>query len=498
MSPIIRTLLAVIILMGMQFVSYDGRWGQSGAGLAGGAGSSIGFPVLINAWGSPAQEPVAGFNSRIEQIEPSPPSTYLPPIARDTFTPTVYYPPEPTTPTPYYPPIPTTRTPFYPPLPTTRTPYYPPFITRTYTWVPSRTPTYYISSTPTTSRTATPTSTATFTPSPTSTLTTSLLPPEAKTLNPTCTAYVAEVVGQAMRLPETQFLIDLAPSILASVPGEQTCGQDAGCWNTLLLQTLTREYIQAGHAFNPGLRPAVLVINAMARLFDEPTAQVSCHNPGVIAWEMALQFSIKGSAIDAYALHSPANLRVRDFENKESGFKNDGSIQQDIPGSLARRQGESQYIFLPSERVYVVDMEGTADGEMDSDALHNTETVVKDMSFDGVPVNSQTRGNLNLDLDPPVLEIKAGEGGQLASIPPTYYQEYQIQASVAPVTASPTVTPTVIPTPTPTPAWQVILAPQMLLGSLVVCVVGFVIGIFSVLLVQALLPGRKSRSKEEY
>jgi hypothetical protein len=298
-----------------------------------------------------------------------------------------------------------------------------------------------------------------------------------------------------MGLADYQFLIDLAPSILAGVPGEQSCGQDAGCWNTLLLQTLTRGYIQAGYSSYPGLRPAVQVISAMSRLFDEPTAQDSCHNPGVIAWEMALQFSIKGSAIDAYALHSPANIRVRDFENKESGFKNDGSIQQDIPGSLARRQGESQYIFLPSERVYVVEVEGTALGEIDSDALHNTEKVVKDMSFDGVSVDSQTSGSLNLDSDPPVLEIKAGEGGQLASIPPTYYQEYQIEASVAPVTASPTVTPSF--TPTPTLASEVFSKPQLLAGSFVICVVGFVIGVLSVLLFLALFPGRRPRRNQQ-
>ncbi len=466
MGAFIRPLLAFIIVLGMQFVTFDVRW-ETG-----------------------------GIKSPVEQVQESEPP-YLPPIARDTFTPTVYYPPIPTTPTPYYPPIPTTRTPFYPPIPTTRTPYYPPIITYTYTWLPSRTPTSYISTTPTVSRTVTPTFTPTITTSPTSTGTLSLLPPTAKTLNPVCTAYIAEIVGQAMSLPETQFLIDLAPSLLAGVPGEQSCGQDAECWNTLLLQTLTRGYIQAGFDSYPGLRPAVQVIVAMARLFDEPTAQAECLNPGVIAWEMALQFSIKGSAIDGYAMHSPANIRVRDFENKESGFKNDGSIQQDIPGSLARRQGESQYIFLPSERVYVVEIEGSASGEIDTDALHNTEKVVKDMSFDGVPVDSQTRGSLSLEKDPPMLDIKAGEGGQLASIPPTYYQEYQIQASVAPVTATPTVSPTFTPTPTPAPAWQAIMAPQMLLGSLVICVVGFVIGIFSVLLVQVLLPGRRSKSKQE-
>jgi hypothetical protein len=36
-----------------------------------------------------------------------------------------------------------------------------------------------------------------------------------------------------------------------------------------------------------------------------------------------------------------------------------------------------------------------------------------------------------------------------------------------------------------------------MLGSLVICVVGFVIGIFSVLLGQALFSGRKSKSKQE-
>lgn len=313
---------------------------------------------------------------------------------------------------------------------------------------------------------------------------------------PACTNSIAAIIGQAMVLEDVQFLSDMAPAILAGVPGEQVCGQDAECWNSLLLRTLTSRYIEAAYAAYPGPRPALQVIGAMATVFDEPAVAQACHNAGVIAWEMALQFSIKGTAIDGFALHSPANLRVRDFEGKESRFNRDGSITQDIPGSLARRDGESQHIYLPGEKTALVEFEGTASGDLDLQSLHNTGQVVRDMSFEAVPVENQTRGNLNLDSDPPLLEVQAADRGQLASIMPSDYQEFAIQASVAPATATPSVTPTSTPTSTPTPTWQALLQPEYLFGMLVICGGGLLIGIFAAILAAVLYPKKPGKPKK--
>lgn len=384
---------------------------------------------------------------------------------------------------------------------------FPPRITPTFvqpatftpTYIPTFTPTFTPTATATPSATAsqtatyTPTSTFTATSTPTSTAT--LLPPEAKTLAPACNAYIAEVIGQAMGLPDVQFLVDMAPAILAGVPGDQVCGQDAGCWNTLLLETLTSQYIEAAYAAAPGPRPAIQVIGAMARLFDEPVARETCLNPGVIATEMALQFSIKGTAVNGFAMHSPANLRVRDFEGKESGFNRDGSSTQDIPGSLARREGESQYIYLPGENTALVEFEGTASGQVELEAIYNTEQTVREYSFDSVPVENQSKGNLNFTSSPPSLEVESADRGQLASYPPASFQEFPIQASVAPPTATATAAPSATPIPTPAPAWQALLEPEFLTGALFICGIGLIIGIFAAILAVVLYPGKRGTKK---
>lgn len=423
--------------------------------------------------------------SSIQPVSDSRAAIILP---TSTPTPLVYYPPIFVTP-----PLqaPTFQPSITPTIPSRITATFVQPATFTYTFTPTSSATPTATASPTV--THTPTSTYTVTPTPSSTAT--LLPPEAKTLVPACSAYIAEIVGQAMGLSDVQFLVDAAPEILSGVPGEQVCGQDAACWNTLLLETLTSRFIEAAYISDPGPRPAVQVIGAMARLFDEPVARVSCQNPGVIATEMALQFSIKGTAVDGYALHSPANLRVRDFEGKEAGFNRDGSSSQDIPGSLARREGESQYIYLPGEKTAVVEFEGTDTGQVDMDAVYSTEQVVREVSFEAVPVENQSRGNLNFTSNPPSLEVQAADRGQLASLPPAQFQEHPIQASVAPATATPTATPTPNPTATPTPSWQALLEPEFLTGVLLICGTGLLVGIFAAVLAAMLYRGKRGARK---
>lgn len=470
MRAAIRIFLAVTFTMGIAFLVLAVSWNPTKVD-QGNAGGLIGA-----VFGRPAY--AAGSNSRLGQANQTP----LPPIFRDTFTPTFTseYPPVPPSYTP-------TRTPYYPPI-ITRTPIYPPRITPTYTRHWYITATYpvitYVTVTPVASLTSVASPTPTETPTPV------LLPPEAKTLTPACTDYVAGIIGQAMELTNVQFLTQQAPKILAGVEGEQVCGQDAACWNRLLLENLTRGFVESAFQANPGLRPPVQVIAAMARLFDEPQATTLCLQPAVVAWEMALQFSIRGSGIDGFSLHSPAHLRVRDFEGKESAFRADGRISQDIPGSLARKAAGTEYIFLPSKKTSSVEVEGTADGEVTLDAVQNTQQAVRKMTYSQVPVTSTAKGSLKLDRQPPQLEIQAMPQGQLASFDPTSYQEFAIQASVAPVTATPVFTATYTPAPSPTAAWQEYRNPPILIGAVVVCIVGFVAGIIASILMQVLF-GRK-------
>ena len=274
--------------------------------------------------------------------------------------------------------------------------------------------------------------------------------PQGPLVSSECISQTAKIVAQAMGFSKYQFLIDQAPGMLAQAPGAEVCGDDPTCLQTVQLKTLMAGMVETSFEASPGQRPIGQIMGAIATLMDSSAVDTACTQQGVMAVEMAKQFSIKGMAINAYAMHSPADFRVRDFENKDSGFFKSGEVKQDIPLSVTRTEGESEYVFVPSSSVNAVEFEGKSEGAMTFEAVRNAGNVVQEVGFDQVPVDAATKGNLNVSgAARPKLDITASSSGQLASLDPTRYEEFAIVASVAPVTATPTITMT--PTLTPTP-----------------------------------------------
>lgn len=296
--------------------------------------------------------------------------------------------------------------------------------------------------------------------------------PEGSLVTTECISNTAEVVAQAMGFPKYQFLIDQADDILQEAPGEEVCGTDPTCLLTVQLKTLVAGMVETSFEASPGPRPVGQIMGAIATTMDSSEMDASCSLQGVMGVEMAKQFSIKGMAINSYAMHSPADFRVRDFENKDSGFFKSGEVKQDIPLSVTRREGESEYVFVPSSSVAAVEFEGNSEGAMTFEAVRNAGAVVQEIGYDQVPVDAQTKGNLNVSAaTQPKLEITASSSGQLASLDPTRYEEFAIVASVAPVTATPTGTST--PTVTPTPeGFQLPGDSQLWVGLILIACVG--------------------------
>jgi hypothetical protein len=305
-------------------------------------------------------------------------------------------------------------------------------------------------------------------------------PPAGILLSTECISYTARIVGQAFNFPKVQFLADKSGEILAQAPGADVCGDDSLCLQNVQLKTLFNGMINTSFEVSPGVRPVGQVMGAISKLFDDPDAQRLCTLPGTGAWELALQFSIKGTAIDAFALHSPARLRVIDKDGKTSGFDRDGKAKNEIPDASVKVLGDSQYIFVPGGQVDKVEIEGVGEGVMTFEAIRNTGSKVQDMGFDSVPVDGQTNATLNTSGSSPYLEIQAGSSGQLASSNPTRFQEYDIEASVAPASATPNPTETSTPTSTPKPSGLNLDSnTQLLIGIILVVVVVIFLGLIA-------------------
>lgn len=296
--------------------------------------------------------------------------------------------------------------------------------------------------------------------------------PQGTVVSSQCISDTAQVVAQAMGFPKYEFLIDQAPEMLEEAPGEEVCGTDATCLQTVQLKTLMTGMVEASFEASPGPRPIGQVMGAIATIMDSSAIDASCSQQGVLAVEMAKQFSIKGMAINSYAMHSPADFRVRDFENKDSGFFKSGEVKQDIPLSVTRREGESEYVFVPASSVAAVEFEGNSEGAMTFEAVRNAGNVVQEIAYDQVPVDAQTKGNLNTSAGAqPKLDITASSSGQLASLDPTRFEEFAIVASVAPVTATPTLSPTPVATATPE-GFQLPGDSQLWVGLILIACVG--------------------------
>lgn len=306
-----------------------------------------------------------------------------------------------------------------------------------------------------------------------------LEPPNVE-VNSECINQTAQVVAQAMGFPKFQFLIDQAPGILKEAPGAEVCGDDPVCLKMAKLKTLMAGMVGAGFEASPGQRPIGQVMGAIASLMDRSAIGTACQMQGVMAVEMAKQFSIKGMAIDVYVVHSPVRMRVRDFENKESGFYKSGEVKQDIPLSVTRSKDDGEYVFLPSSSVAAVEFEGIADGAMTFEAVRNSGAVVQEIGYDQVPVEAATRGNLDVAAAArPQLRITASSSGQLASIDPTRYEEFAIVASVAPSTATPTATETATLTPTPA-GFQLNADSRLWVGLILIVCVGALLALLLV------------------
>jgi hypothetical protein len=351
--------------------------------------------------------------------------------------------------------------------------------TATYTSLPTPTdtPTATYTSLPTPTDTPTATTTPTTTPTPLSSPTPT--PVQEYFLPAGCVDTSLAIFAEGLGITDLPPLRQEAGRILSVARGQVACAPgDTECWREALLKALYSDLVRFTVRSNDKTYPVEQVIPLLVRLLSDPGMQPSCGDMRSAVWETTLTFALNGTPVDAFALHSPARVRVRDRDGRESGFQKGGSVVENIPNSRAVVQDESQFVFTPGNEVGEVVVEGEGEGEFTLELIHSVENAVEQSSFENIPVTGQSQSSITLTGDQPSLLHDLHGDGQMQSIPPTFFQRLALEVSAMP---TPTFTPTTTPTATPepleillenVPLWVILLIGAGVVVSL--CLVGIV------------------------
>jgi hypothetical protein len=318
--------------------------------------------------------------------------------------------------------------------PPTPTPVY-------YTFTPTFTPTQ--TATPTPSQTLTPTYTTTAVPSPTDT------PTPTITLTPTfgpqadfgaqnpCVDYLARTVSAALSIANPQALSAEASLQMCAATGCTKC-QEEGCFAQELNKAAVKGVVRAAVLPLPAAYLPSQVIPLITYILTDPLSAQMCGDPFVTAWEMARQFSLYGTPVDAFALHSPGWMSVKDEKGRRTGFQEMGEVVKEIPESSAVLAGETQVVLVPGGDWGSLDIDGNGDGNATVNVVENSSSSVKDYSFENVPLSSQSKSSLSAGSPSPLLVHDQQGNGQSVSFPPTSFEDTPRAAE-----SRPTITPPV-------------------------------------------------------
>ena len=360
------------------------------------------------------------------------------------------------------------------------------------TFTPTLLPTF--TRTPTTTSTPTPTDTLTPSPTPVDSPTPSPSPTQQVYIESKCVDYLGITVAGGLGISDFQSLINEANQAMEAAKASAACTDEA-CWQKALAEALFKGMARASVRFSTISFPPDKLMPVIANLITDPQRAQACGKLEISAWEMAKQFSLFGSPIDAFAVHSPAKLLLKDKNGKRTGFLPDGTKLEEIPNSRAVVGESTEYVFAPGGSWETAELKGTADGNVTLEVIENSSAAVAEYSFANIPVTGQTNASLVAGQSSPLFVVDMRGDGQASSYPPSDFESTPREAGWLP-TATPVVAD-LTQTPTATSPLEAIPIPGLstdftgwlFLGGMVVAVLGVLTGGFLILG----LAGRKRR-----
>lgn len=119
------------------------------------------------------------------------------------------------------------------------------------------------------------------------------------------------------------------------------------------------------------------------------------------------------------SVHSPVNIHAYDSNGNHTGPTPDGDFEVNIPGSSYDTLGDTKFIFLPEDGVYIINFEATDNGSFDFKIrkFENDQTS-ETILYKEIPLTNNTTAETTFDTNsdlPPVINVDEDGNGTVDS-----------------------------------------------------------------------------------
>ena len=289
-----------------------------------------------------------------------------------------------------------------------------------------------------TTPTAIPTKTVTPSPTVVSTV-------DVASLASACSAWIATKINAALPgLVDTSFLGGSTTSEkITSIA--KTCQADLACASTAVASEMAAS--TATLLIQSGATPES-ALQFIGSLF-EPTTSTTCAETNHLVLELVKTLSIQGLNLSVVLLDPLTNGTVGDQQGRQSGFLDDSSTVQDIPGSLTIRSEQANAIILPASQLGSLNLMGNAQSMATLEVIHTIAPFVLEVSFHEIALPEQAMAELVFN--GLMAELVVNEAGATKRISPTQLNAFEITQKEQ-ITQTATSEPTQPPVYTPSPA----------------------------------------------
>lgn len=176
--------------------------------------------------------------------------------------------------------------------------------------------------------------------------------------------------------------------------------------------------------------PAGLIVIPIYNIITDPQGLESCTQIGPVYWDMTRILSQEVQRVDALSVHPPANVLVYDPEGRQTGFLEDGSAVEEMPGVKSGVTEGARFILIPPGSAVKAQIKGSGEGMINFDLLSNQGDAVRDLSYQNIQTGSQTLAEVDLLESQPSMSLDSQGSGAFEAISPSRIQEHPIHPEI--------------------------------------------------------------------
>ena len=256
----------------------------------------------------------------------------------------------------------------------------------------------------------------------------------------------------------TQDLETMLQNLSAYAGGEvatQQCGVDSACRIGAVAQQLG---VQLGPRLNWAGETTEQVIAWLAGLLSDPATAEACPSMDIVAPSLVVGLNQQGYGIDLASMQDGCELLANDDQGRKVGFEAGSTLEQ-VPEAKAAAAPLGQYLLLPTDGASQLRFACTRSDYVDLQLVQRDATDIHLYTFARLPVQNNTRGEIDLSASPLILSLDARGDGSLKVLEP---DRSRLQPALVALLAGSTPTgtpatpaaagsPTPEATPTPSP-----------------------------------------------